>query len=298
MNLQAYLAKKSLLVNQYLKRYLPRDSSLLSRAMRYSIFAGGKRLRPMLVLEAAELCGLSNDAVMPAACALEYIHTYSLIHDDLPAMDDDDLRRGKPTCHIKFGEATAILAGDALLTDAFRLVSKCAENKKIPSECVIQANILLSSAAGYNGMIGGQMKDTIETDGWDKKSRASARKSLEYIHLNKTAALLRASLLVGATLAGGTKKQLSALDNYGRDIGLAFQIADDILDITADKKLLGKRGSDRENNKLTYPALYGLDASRAMATRLIQHAKKSVSVFQGEALILEKLADYIIERQY
>lgn len=298
MNLTDYLKKQGSLVDAALLKYLPVDNSLISRAMRYSVCAGGKRLRPILVIEGARLCGGAPARVMPAACALEFIHTYSLIHDDLPAMDNDDLRRGKPTSHKKFGEAAAILAGDALLTDAFRLMAVCAAGRRNQPARVIDATVILSTAAGYLGMIGGQAKDTLEQGSWNKKNPGRARRDLEYIHLNKTAALIQASLLVGAALAGGTSAQRNALNRYGRNIGLAFQIADDILDLTADKKLLGKRGSDRENNKLTYPAVYGIDASRQMARRLIAEAKEELKVFKGSTGFLHQLADYIVDRKY
>jgi geranylgeranyl diphosphate synthase type II len=298
MNLKRYLSQRAALVEKALRNLLPKDAKVISQAMRYSMFAGGKRLRPILVMEAAELCGGESSKVMPAACALELIHTYSLIHDDLPAMDNDDLRRGKPTNHKKYGEATAILAGDALLTEAFRLVTLCVNNRSIDAARVVAATRHLSIAAGFQGMIGGQMKDTIESNHWEKKSKKAASKDLEYIHLNKTAALIQSSLVVGAELAGGGRQQIQALDTYGKCIGLAFQIADDILDIVGDKKLLGKRGSDKDNNKLTYPALYGIEASRRMSESLIAKAKKQLELFGaiGEALSL--LANYIIERQY
>ncbi|MCX5781271.1 MAG: polyprenyl synthetase family protein [Elusimicrobia bacterium] len=299
MELKSYLTKKSKLVEKALKKYLPKDNSLISRAMRYSVFAGGKRLRPILVILGAEICGSKNIAdILPAATALEFIHTYSLIHDDLPSMDNDDLRRGKPTSHKKFGEATAILAGDALLTDAFRLMGNLGENKRLNKQRIIDSVLVLAKLAGYKGMIGGQMKDTIETNRWNKMNLNTAKKNLEFIHLNKTAALIQASLLIGATLFNASKKQLNALNQFGRYVGLAFQAVDDILDITADKKLLGKRGSDLENNKLTYPSLYGLEESQNKAKKLIINAKKSLNIFGKKAEILSQLADYIIQRQY
>ncbi|MCX5778122.1 MAG: polyprenyl synthetase family protein [Elusimicrobia bacterium] len=297
MKLVDYLKQQGRLIDRALIKFLPADNSLIACAMRYSICAGGKRLRPILVIEGARLCGGTVAQVLPAACALEFIHTYSLIHDDLPAMDNDDLRRGKPTSHKKFGEAAAILAGDALLTDAFRLMSVCADNKRNRPERVVEATAVLSVAAGYRGMIGGQAKDTIEQGTWHKKSISLAKRDIEYIHLTKTAALIQASLVVGATLAGATSLQKTALNSYGRNIGLAFQIADDILDLTADKKLLGKRGSDRENNKLTYPALYGIEGSRQLSEKLIKEAKGNIRLFK-QASMLEQLADYIVERKY
>lgn len=296
MKLEQYLKQKASIVNRALVQYAPKSNTLIAQAMRYALFAGGKRLRPILVIAGAELCGGKQAKVMPAACAIEFIHTYSLVHDDLPAMDDDVLRRGKLTTHKKFGEATGILAGDALLTEAFNLLASC--RKYASADRVLEAVKLMSVFSGWDGMIGGQMKDTVETDNWDKKNRKRSIKNIEYIHLNKTAALIRASLLMGAALSGADKRQMKALDTYGRNIGLAFQIADDILDITADKKLLGKRGSDLENNKLTYPALFGLETSRRMAEKLITEAKASLKIFGKQAGILNELADYIIKRQY
>jgi geranylgeranyl diphosphate synthase type II len=250
----------------------------------------------VLVLEAAKINGGKESAVMAAACALEFIHTYSLVHDDLPSMDDDDLRRGKPTTHKKFGEAAGILAGDALLTDAFRLMASC--SRKLPANRVIEAVSILSTAAGQDGMVGGQVMDTVEAGNWRKQSRKKRIATLEYIHMNKTAALLRASLLVGAALAGAGAKKLTALDEYGRHIGLAFQIADDVLDITADKKLLGKRGSDKDNDKLTYPALFGLEKSKCLARFHVESAKRNLKIFGRKADTLRALADYIIARNY
>jgi geranylgeranyl diphosphate synthase type II len=296
MDLKKYLDTRSGEVNRALKRYAPKGNTLIEQAMRYALFAGGKRLRPILVLEAAKICGGKTSDVMPAACALEFIHTYSLVHDDLPAMDDDDLRRGKPTTHKKFGEAAGILAGDALLTEAFGLLASC--SAKLPAPRVTSATGILSRAAGFDGMVGGQMKDTVETDNWKNKSRKTKIQNIEYIHMNNTAALIRASLLVGAMLADADIKRLRALDDYGRHIGLAFQIADDILDITADKKLLGKRGSDAANNKLTYPALFGLDKSRSLAQFHIDQAVRALKIFGSKADMLDKLAGYIINRQY
>lgn len=294
MDLKKYLNNQAAIINKALRSCLPKDNSLISRSMRYSIFAGGKRLRPILVLESAKVCGRKSSAVMPAACAVEFIHTYSLIHDDLPSMDNDDLRRGKPTNHKKFGVATAILTGDALLTDAFRLIAKC----RAAGGSIIKAVAVLSEASGYTGMIGGQIKDTIETQNWNKKTKGLAKQNLVYIHQNKTAALIKASLLIGAIIAGAGKKQCKLLGSYGENIGLAFQITDDILDITADKKALGKLGSDKDNNKLTYPAIYGIEKSKQLAARYIKNARKNLINFGIKAKILQSLADYIVQRSY
>ncbi len=293
-----YLEDCTNLINARLKSYVSANRSPLSKAMSYSLLAGGKRLRPMLVLEAARLCGGKKADVQPAALALEFIHTYSLIHDDLPAMDNDDLRRGKPTSHKKFDESTAILAGDALLTDAFALVATCARSKRVKAGDVVKAIEVLSLFSGSNGMVGGQMQDTAETGSWTKKSRKRNADNLNYIHLNKTAALLRASLQVGALISGADTRQVKALDEYGKHIGIAFQIADDILDVTGDKKLLGKKGSDRENNKLTYVSLFGLEKARTDAAGHICRAKSALRAFGNEKIILEQLADYIINRDH
>jgi geranylgeranyl diphosphate synthase, type II len=296
--LKSYLSRKSTLIERALKACLPKDNSLISRAMRYSVFAGGKRLRPFLVLEGAKLCGLYSKDVLSAACAIELVHTYSLIHDDLPAMDNDDLRRGMPTSHKQFNEAVAILAGDALLTYAFELLAKPALRDKQHSANISKAIWLLAEAAGPKGMILGQIQDTIEAKNWLVKNPAENKKTLQLIHLNKTSKLIEASLLMGAALAGAERYKEHALGVYGRNIGLAFQITDDILDLTGNKKLLGKKGSDLKNQKLTYPALYGLNKSRNIAKDLINAAKRSINVFGEASEYLKLLADYILERQY
>lgn len=300
--LKNYLEKWSAEVDKALGHYLPKKSSALNKtiheAMRYSIFAGGKRLRPVLVAAGAEICGVSGKKVLPTACALEMIHTYSLIHDDLPAMDDDDLRRGRPTNHKVYGEGIAILAGDSLLTYAFDLIAK---NAKIlrSNGSLADAIHTVAQGAGHDGMVGGQVVD-LEMDGgkWLKKPSARQKQILDYIHHSKTAALIEASLLAGAHLANATSKQAANLRTYSRKIGLAFQIADDILDIEGDKKLLGKKGSDRENKKLTYPALYGIEKSKERARQLIREAKAALNGFGKKADVLKDLADYIIERTY
>ena len=296
MNFNELLKKKTLEFERFLPQFLPKGNGVLDNAIRYSVNAGGKRLRPILVLESAKICGLPAKKVLPAACAIEFIHTYSLIHDDLPAMDNDDLRRGKPTLHKKFNEATAILAGDALLTDAFGLLASCSKN--LPAERVSKAIEVLSNAAGSKGMVLGQLKDTIEAGSWNKKSKLVLKSHLELIHKNKTAALLAASLVIGATLAGADKKQISALNNYGYKIGFAFQIADDVLDVVANKKLLGKSGSDAKNNKLTFVTLYGIDKSILEARKLVTQAKAEILKFGEKADFLISLADYIVDRKY
>ncbi len=293
-NLSEYLKKSADYVNSNLKNFLPKDNSVISKAMRYSVMAGGKRLRPVFVILGAEIFGLKKEKIIAAACAVEYIHTYSLIHDDLPAMDNDDLRRGKPTSHKKFGEAAAILAGDALLTESFNLLA----GVDVPGDRIVKTVKLFSEYSGYKGMIAGQAEDTIETGKWNTKNISLCKNKLEFIHINKTSALIKASLLAGAVLAGAKNADLKLLEKYAHNIGLAFQIADDILDVYADKKLLGKNGSDQNNGKLTYLSLYGKEKSEKKAKALINEAKKAVAKFTTRKEILEKLADYMIDRKY
>jgi geranylgeranyl diphosphate synthase, type II len=242
---------------------------------------------------------------MPTAVAMELIHTYSLVHDDLPAMDNDDLRRGRPTNHKVYGDAIAILAGDALLTRAFELIAENAKIRGVRAQIIPQVVQVIARGAGTFGMIGGQVVD-IEMEGgkWreGKGKKATPRKDaaelLKYIHRHKTAALIRASLEAGAILAGGKPKQVDAFARYGEKIGLAFQIADDVLDVVADKAKLGKKGSDRQNNKLTYVALYGLEESRKMALTLVEEAKEALAPFGRRAQALKQLANYIVERDH
>ncbi len=298
--LHSYFESRRQMVEKALNHYLDTTQSepeVIHEAMRYSVFAGGKRLRPVLVLGGAEICGKKPEIALPTAVALELIHTYSLVHDDLPAMDDDDLRRGRPTNHKVYGEALAILAGDALLTKAFELVARNARISGVRSQTVPDVALLIAQGAGTFGMVGGQVLD-IQAEGgkWQKITNHAAL--LQGIHRQKTAALIRASLQAGATLAGASPKQLSALGEYGEKIGLAFQIADDVLDVTADKKKLGKRGSDAKNKKLTFPALYGLEESRKRAQLLVEEAKKALSPFGKRAQVLKQLANYIIERDH
>lgn len=262
----------------------------LSDAMSYSLMAGGKRLRPILTLWAAEACGAGGDLAMPSAVALEMIHTYSLIHDDLPAMDDDDLRRGRPTCHKAFDEATAILAGDGLLTLAFEVIARYQK----PAEAVPECVAILAEAAGPKGMVGGQMADL------QAETRDDATlNELEAIHRRKTGALLSAALRLGATVAGASGYEKAALDRYGRNVGLAFQVVDDLLDATGDEAKLGKRvGKDCGLGKWTYPGLMGIDASRAWARELTASAIDALAVFEGRADRLRAVANQIVERDH
>ena len=293
-DLKKYLIKKGKIVNKLLVKYLPKDKSIISCAMRYSVLAGGKRLRPILVMLGAESFGLDFKKIESAVCAVEFLHTYSLIHDDLPAMDNDDIRRGKPTSHKKFGESVAILAGDALLTETFNLIAKA----DVPADRIVKAIKMFANYSGYNGMIAGQAKDTIEAGKWNKKNISLCKEKLEYIHIHKTSDLIKASLLLGAILAGAKDNDLETLKKYGHNIGIAFQIADDILDVYADKKLLGKKGSDKDNDKLTYLSLYGKEQSENKAKKLIIEAKKSISKFKINKEIYESLADYMINRNF
>ena len=298
-HLKSYFERWKEEVDRSLDRFLPSDREspqTIHKAMRYSVFAGGKRLRPILMIASAETCGLNGKKVLPTACAMEMIHTYSLIHDDLPAMDDDDLRRGRPTNHKVFGEAIAILAGDALLTQAFNLISK---NDKITPSVIPAAIEAISQGAGSRGMVGGQVTDIEMGEGqWTKRPHKKQVEILKTIHESKTAALIQASIMAGAILAGANRKPLKHLSDYGRKAGLAFQIADDILDVVGNKELLGKRGSDRENRKLTYPAVFGLERSRRQALELVKDAKQSLKIFGKRAEILNELADYIVERTH
>jgi len=293
-DLQAYLAERRALVDQALEKFLPPEDApppSVHRAMRYSVLAGGKRLRPILVIAGAEAVGGAPDAVLPTACALELIHTYSLIHDDLPAMDDDDYRRGRLTNHKVFGDAVAILAGDALLTHAFRLI---AGNVDGASDARVIADVVaeIAEAAGTDGMVGGQVVD-IESEG-----KTVSAETLDYIHTHKTAALIRASLRVGALLAGAKPDQLAAITRAGDALGLAFQIVDDILDVEGSLEELGKTaGSDQRKQKATYPALHGLPASRRRARALIEEAKVALGPLGAAARPIAALADFIYERR-
>jgi len=300
------IALYSKTVDKALKRYLSSNGSrprIIYKAMQYSVFAGGKRLRPILVLIANQACGGNTKWAMPVACAMELIHTYSLIHDDLPAMDDDDLRRGRPTNHKVFGEDMAILAGDALLTEAFSLISK--SDPRILSTLL---NII-TKGAGTNGMIGGQVADIQSDKGRWKKRKfeiKNPRHLLDFIHRKKTAALITASLQAGASLAGALprgrrRKEFDAITRYGQYIGLAFQVQDDILDRIGNKKKLGKKGSDKANQKLTFPALYGLEKSKDMAKDLVIKAHKSLRPLAPRSkgtLLLHDLADYVLSRDH
>lgn len=283
------------IVDSALESTLPRrvgEARLLREALAYSVKAGGKRLRPVLCLSAAEALGKNADRVLPAACALELIHTYSLIHDDLPAMDDDDMRRGIPTNHKVFGEGMAVLAGDALLTLAFEILASL---PGISPRLCLAAIQEVARAAGYEGMVGGQAVDLLSEGGGVPPALRHRR--LAVIHRGKTGALIRASLLTGALLSQATSGQRDALGAYGEHLGLAFQIADDVLDVVGDKKLLGKNGSDAANGKLTFPQVYGLEASQRRARRAAENAKRALRPLGSRAAFLVGLADYVVERK-
>jgi geranylgeranyl diphosphate synthase, type II len=259
----------------------------LAEAMRYCVLAPGKRLRPMLVLMAADACDGSIEGAMPAACAVEMIHAYSLIHDDLPAMDNDDLRRGLPTCHKQFDEATAILAGDGLLTLAFEVLA----TQLHPGDVAARCCAVLASAAGVVGMVGGQADDMAGGLEGDDLER------IESIHARKTGALINASLELGALCAGAESSQIDALNAYGRRLGLAFQITDDLLDVRGDTSAVGKRvGKDAEQGKATYPALLGVEASILRAEQLIEEACNALRPLGTKGAGLEAVARYVLER--
>ena len=293
MDLNAYIAERGDLIDKALRRYLPSASTqppTLHKAMRYSVFAGGKRLRPVLSLAAAEACGEDPEAALPMACAVECIHTYSLIHDDLPCMDDDDLRRGKPTSHKVYGEGIAVLAGDALLTVAFEILAAAPPTPRYPASEMIAE---LAEAAGSRRLIAGQVMD-LESEG-----KPATRRQLEAIHSNKTAALLTAALRLGGMSANATPRRLDALTRFGRALGLAFQIIDDILDVTQSSEKLGKSaGKDVAAAKATYPSVIGLEESRREAARLTSAAGNALSVFGKQADPLRALADYLLGREY
>ena len=289
----AYMKERAAAVDAALDRHLPPESARpveLHKAMRYSVFAGGKRLRPVLVIAGAEAVGGRMDDVMPTACAIELIHTYSLVHDDLPAMDNDDFRRGVPTNHKVFGEAMAILAGDALLTLAFGLVAENFRSRPEGRLAAVLADI--ADAAGSRGMVGGQVAD-LESEG-----RQVTADTVDYIHAHKTGALIRTSLRVGASICGATPSETRALSTAGDNLGLAFQIVDDVLDVVASSEELGKTaGKDLVQQKATYPALHGVEASRMRARYLIAEADEALAALGPRAEPIRALGRFIVERK-
>ena len=294
MDFKKELKERSIYIEDKIESYLPKEEGYqktIFEAMNYSLRAGGKRLRPILLMEAYKLCQGQGEDFVPYSVAMEMIHTYSWIHDDLPALDNDDLRRGKPTNHIVFGEAMAILAGDALLNTAYETMLNATFKHPRP-ELSLRAAYEISRGAGIYGMIGGQVVD-VESE--DKKIN---KDKLDYIHMNKTAAMIVGSVRAGAILAGIDEDRLESLTKYAENIGLAFQIVDDILDIEGDEKLLGKRvGSDLDNDKSTYPSLLGISESKKIVENLIEEAKISLEVFDSDAEFMNALADFIRDRQ-
>ncbi|MBT8357067.1 MAG: polyprenyl synthetase family protein [Deltaproteobacteria bacterium] len=292
-DLTTYLHDRKKLINSELEKIFKdlESSSHIVKAMKYSLMAGGKRIRPILCLAATEATGGELSSALPAACAFEMIHTYSLIHDDLPAMDDDELRRGKPTCHIAFNEATAILAGDALLTLAFQILSTPVIKE---SQALVWLNVIhdISIAAGYKGMIAGQMKDIIS------EGTLLSLADLENMHTLKTGALIEASIRCGAVLGNGSEKKIKQLGIYARNLGLAFQVTDDILNVEGNPSVMGKAiGTDINRKKTTYPLIVGLNQSKKLATNIINNALKAIEIFDNNADPLRAIAEYILTRK-
>lgn len=292
-DLVAWVAARAPRVDAALDRFLPKATTkpaTIHEAMRYSLFAGGKRMRPALVLAAAEACGGEDEAALAHAAAVECIHTYSLIHDDLPGMDNDDLRRGKPTNHKVFGEGIAILAGDGLLTWAFEILAEAPTTERYGTRDYV---LELARAAGSRQLIAGQVAD-LEGEGRDLTVP-----QLRYIHERKTSALLRCAVRLGGMSANGTAQQLAALSDFGYHVGLAFQVIDDILDITQSSEKLGKTaGKDERARKATYPRIVGLEKSRKIAAALTQKAFAALKPFKGKATALDALAQYLLDRQH
>ena len=293
MDLKTYLTARTAEVDAAMDAFLPKAKerpATIHAAMRYSIFAGGKRLRPVLCLAAAEVCGGEISAALAPACALELMHTYSLVHDDLPAMDDDDLRRGRPTCHKVYGEGMAVLCGDALLTESFAVLAQVAPTKRYSTRDFIAE---LAETGGSRKLIGGQVMD-LEGEG-----KKLTKRDLVRIHEAKTAALLTTSLRLGAMTANATPAKLEALTLFGHALGLAFQVIDDILDVTQSTEILGKTaGKDQAVEKSTYPAILGLDASRKEAARLTQAAMDALKPLGTKAARLQEIASHLLKREY
>ena len=293
MEFKNVLKEKIDYVETLLNEYMPKEEGYqqtIMKAMNYSLKAGGKRLRPILTLESCKIVGGREEDVIPFAMAIEMIHTYSLIHDDLPALDNDDLRRGKPTNHKVFGDGMATLAGDALLNYAFEIMLSSSIDKKDPNKYLKAINEI-AKHAGIYGMIGGQVVDV------ESENKIIDKDKLDFIHLNKTAAMIIGCMRAGAIIGGASDEELEKITKYGENIGLSFQIVDDILDITGEEVKLGKPiGSDIENHKSTYPSLLGLEKSREIARQLIEEAKSSIDGLSSEIDFLNQLGDYIISR--
>ena len=292
-DLKAYLKSRQVVVDEALNKFLPRVTArprTIHQGMRYSVFAGGKRLRPVLTLAAAEACGGELEAALAPACAVELMHTYSLVHDDLPSMDDDDLRRGRPTSHKVYGEGMAVLIGDALLTESFTILTQTEATKRYSLRDLI---LEFSTCGGSRKLIGGQVLD-LEGEG---KELTKAR--LMRIHENKTAALLTTSLRLGGMTANATPRQLEALTSFGHNLGLAFQVVDDILDVTQSTEQLGKTaGKDEAVDKATYPAILGLEKSKKEATRLTKKALAALAPFGRKGRRLDEIAHSLLDRDF
>jgi geranylgeranyl diphosphate synthase type II len=294
MDLKEYLDENRDRVDAFFREYYrrPHTPPVLQEAMLYSVFAGGKRVRPILALASYEACGGNPAEIIPYAAALELIHTYSLIHDDLPAMDNDDLRRGNPTNHKVYGEAVAILAGDALLTEAFTILSDLSLSSAVTSSNLLHALRDIALASGLDGMVAGQVQDILS------ENKEPDAETLRFIHTHKTGTLIRASVRMGPILFGSDEKVLGALTAYGEHIGLAFQVIDDILDVEGNTEELGKTvGADEKIKKMTYPRLYGVRKSKEIAEGLIADAHAALSVFSSEADPLRKIAVYLLTRR-
>ena len=292
IDLNAYLKERKLLIDRALERYLKQckqHPKTLHKAMHYGLFSGGKRIRPILTLASGELFGTSHRLLLPFACALELIHTYSIIHDDLPALDNDDLRRGEPTNHKVFGEGVALLAGDALLTEAFRLMSAPQVARALEPKLVLELIHEIARAAGVSGMVGGQVFD-LEAEG-----RRADIATVEYIHVRKTGALIVTAARAGAKLGGATPKEMRSITRYAEFLGLAFQIADDILDVAGH--VLGEGGNgDRERKKATYLSIVGMAVAKARVRELLQHSLKEIEPFGQDAEPLRAIAHYVTQR--
>ena len=294
LNLQQYIQRRRRMIDGALERWVPGQHEFppqIHQAMHYSLFAGGKRIRPILALAAAEAVGGRAADVLPLACSLELIHTYSLIHDDLPAIDNDDLRRGQPTSHKIYGEALAILTGDALLSEAFYLMSRVDLMKKVSPQQRLRAISQIARAAGSMGMVGGQTMDILS------QGKEMDQRVLEYIHSHKTGALIAASVRAGAIVGGASAREYRALNGYGEKLGVAFQIIDDLLDVQGDARKLGKAvRKDQIQEKATYPAFFGVSASRYRAEDLVQEALADLKPLNRRAIPLREIAQFILKR--
>jgi len=293
-DLKSYLEERGKKVEEILEKYFPKEEDYGERVIsagKYSLFAGGKRIRPILCLAGCEVVGGEWEKILLFAAGIECIHTYSLIHDDLPCMDDDDFRRGKPSCHKAFDEATAILAGDGLQALAFQFFTHPDLVKKVKKTRLLKAIYIISKAIGFEGMVGGQMVDLL------MEGKKGNPKILKWIHLNKTVRLIEASVLSGAILGGAKAKELKALSSYGKNLGFAFQIVDDLLDILGDEKKLGKKTfSDVKKQKLTYPSLFGIEKTKELAKKYTEKAISALQPFGKNTLPLKAIAEFVLYR--